>query len=137
MSAMTLPRSLRVKDFMSTSVLTLAPDMDVLAAMRLLMSRRISGAPVVDGHGNLVGMLTERDCLQTLVSSGYHDQREAGRVVEYMSREVATVEADANILSLVQRFLTVTYRRYPVVEEGQVVGIISRRDVLRAIAEHG
>lgn len=137
MCAMTLPQNLRVGDFMSTNVLTLRPDMDVLAAMRLLLSRRVSGAPVIDAFGTLVGMLTERDCLETLVISGYHDEREAGRVEEFMSRDVATVAADANVLSLAQRFITVAYRRYPVVEEGRLVGVISRRDVMRAIVAHG
>ncbi|MBK79969.1 MAG: CBS domain-containing protein [Gammaproteobacteria bacterium] len=132
-----LPQNLRVGDFMSTNVLTLRPDMDVLAAMRLLLSRRVSGAPVIDAFGTLVGMLTERDCLETLVISGYHDEREAGRVEEFMSRDVATVAADANVLSLAQRFITVAYRRYPVVEEGRLVGVISRRDVMRAIVAHG
>ncbi|MGE0625721.1 MAG: CBS domain-containing protein [Pseudomonadales bacterium] len=134
---MTLPRALRVRDFMSTRVLTLTPEMEVLAAMRLLLSRRVSGAPVIDARGTLVGILTERDCLETLISTGYHDQREAGRVSDYMSRQVVSVEADANILSVAQRFLTAAYRRYPVVSEHRLVGIISRQDVLRAIAEHG
>jgi len=122
---------------MSTRVLTLTPEMEVLAAMRLLLSRRVSGAPVIDARGTLVGILTERDCLETLISTGYHDQREAGRVSDYMSRQVVSVEADANILSVAQRFLTAAYRRYPVVSEHRLVGIISRQDVLRAIAEHG
>jgi|TARA_Y100001933_G_scaffold83812_2_gene85260 CBS domain-containing protein len=136
MCAMMLPRALRVADFMTSNVLTVTPDMDVLAAMGLLLSRRVSGAPVIDGRGNLVGMLTERDCLQTLVISGYHDQRESGQVAQFMSRAVITVEAEANLLSVAQRFLAIAYRRYPVVAEQQLVGIISRRDVLRAIATH-
>ncbi|MEQ8486740.1 MAG: CBS domain-containing protein [Pseudomonadales bacterium] len=136
MCAMMLPGALRVADFMSRNVLTLTPDMEVLAAMGLLLSRRVSGAPVIDRRGNLVGMLTERDCLQTLIVSGYHDQRESGQVAQYMSRKVVSVEAEANLLSVAQRFLAVAFRRYPVVAEHQLVGIISRRDVMRAIATH-
>ncbi len=120
------------KDCMSATVVTFRDDADVLDAIHTLVDKRISGAPVVDAHGNLIGVLTERDCLKVTIESSYHATR-AGRVRDYMSTGVAAVDADTEITELAQQFLDRPYRRYPVLADGRLVGIVSRRDVLRAV----
>lgn len=122
-----------VQEFMSRDLVKFQPDMDVLEAARILVDRRISGAPVVDPLGNLVGILSEKDCLKTALSAGYHEEW-GGRVEEYMSRGVITLEADTSVIDAARRFLDEGYRRYPVVNEGRLVGLISRRDILRALS---
>ena len=57
-------QSVRVRDFMAASLVTFTPEMDVLRAIHLLLEKGISGAPVVDEHGNLIGVLSEKDCLK-------------------------------------------------------------------------
>jgi CBS domain-containing protein len=126
----------RVRDYMSTRLVTLDPQMDVLAAMRRLLDRQISGAPVVDAHGNLVGILTQRDCLEVAIQSSYH-QEPAGRVAEFMSHPVTTVFADTGIVEVIEAFRSSPYRRFPVMEGARLVGQISRRDILRAILDFG
>lgn len=130
-----LPESITAKDCMSTAVVSLTPNMDVLAAMQLLVTHSISGAPVLDEHGDLVGILTERDCLETLVIAGYHGECACGKVADYMSRDVAVVDADANLVDVARLFVTTKYRRYPVLEQQRVVGIISRRDVVQTFLQ--
>lgn len=127
-------RSIRVKDYMAASLVTLEPDMDILRAIHQLVEKRISGAPVVDEHGNLIGVLSEQDCLKVALEAGYHETY-GGRVSEYMSHEVRTIEADTSIVELAEMFLDTPYRRYPVVENNRLVGQISRRDVLRALEQ--
>jgi len=122
------------RDYMSTRLFTLGPDLDVLTAMRLLLDAEVSGAPVLDGRGNLVGILTQRDCLNVGLQGVYH-QEPAGRVADYMSRPVETVDAGASLAELVERFRQSRYRRFPVVEGNRLVGQISRRDVLRAVLD--
>jgi CBS domain-containing protein len=122
---------LRARDFMTRELVTLDPELDVIAAMRLLLERGVSGAPVVDAHGNLVGILTQRDCLEVAYTAGYH-QEPAGKVSRYMSREVETIPADLGLMEVVGVFLRSRYRRFPVVEDQRPVGILSRRDVLGA-----
>jgi len=122
----------RARDYMTTRVVTVAPDMDVLDAMRTLLGERISGAPVVDGQGNLVGVLTQRDCMTVAVQALYH-QQPAGRVAEYMSREVKTLPASAPLPDVIDAFRGSPFRRFPVTEDGRLVGILSRRDILSAI----
>ncbi|MBT8099004.1 MAG: CBS domain-containing protein [Gammaproteobacteria bacterium] len=123
------------QQFMNKSVVTFSADDQVMDAIHELVERQISGAPVVDSQGNLVGVLTERDCLATVLTAGYHGEA-AGRVLEYMSRDVVTVDADASLMDIAERFASTPYRRFPVLKNNRLVGLISRRDVLRAVLQH-
>lgn len=126
--------ALRARDFMTPHLVTLRPEMELLDAIKLLLEKQISGAPVVDAQGNLVGILSERDCLPQVVVASYHGEA-AGRVVEVMRHDVHTVDAEASLMDVAQSFVKSRYRRYPVVDGNRLVGIISRRDVLRAALE--
>jgi CBS domain-containing protein len=122
-----------VKDFMSASLVTFKQDMPVLDAIQQLVELRISGAPVVDNLGNLVGMLSEKDCLKVALNTGYYEEL-GGSVSEYMTTKVETVETTASILELARLFLETPFKRFPVIgEDNTLVGQISRADVLRAI----
>lgn len=130
-----MPRSMLVKDHMATEVVTLHPDMEILRATHVLISCDISGAPVLDKHGRLIGILTERDCLKVALHAGYHGEP-GGLVGDYMSTEPESVNPDNTILELAEKFIGGKYRRYPVVDGGRLVGLISRRDVMRAMGQH-
>ncbi|MDH3588601.1 MAG: CBS domain-containing protein [Gammaproteobacteria bacterium] len=127
---------LTAREFMIKSVTTFSPDAQVMDAIHELVDRQISGAPVVDSQGNLVGILTERDCLATVLTAGYHGEA-AGPVSEYMSRDAITVEADASLMDIAERFAQTPFRRFPVMHDNRLVGLISRRDVLRAVLNIG
>ena len=122
-----------VKDYMSANLVTLSPSTPILAAARQLVEYRISGAPVVDQQGNLVGLLSEKDCMRIALHAGYHSEA-AGTVAEYMQKDVKTVDAERNIVDVAMMFIEDDYRRYPVMKDGRLVGQISRRDVLKALA---
>ena len=126
--------SIVVKDYMSASLVTFSPDMDVMNAIDILVSHRISGAPVVDERGNLVGLLSEKDCMKVAVQAGYYEEL-GGRVADYMTREVITVESESSVLDVAKLFMQSGPRRYPVVEDNRLVGQISRRDVLKALID--
>jgi CBS domain-containing protein len=125
-------RSVKVRDYMTPNPVTFAPDMEILHAIHLLVDRKISGGPVIDARGNLVGMLTEQDCLQVALNACYHGEL-GGRVDEFMATDVRTVEADSSVVDLAELFLKTSYRRFPVVERQRLVGQVSRHDVLRAL----
>lgn len=127
-------KSALVKDYMSGRLVTFTPDMDVIDAMHELIAHRIAGAPVVDHHGHLVGMLSEFDCLRTVLMASYHGER-GGPVSEFMHADVKTVDADMSIVDLTELFLQSGFRRYPVLKDNRLIGQISRRDVLRALVE--
>lgn len=123
-----------VKDYMSINVVALSPTMDIHHAMKTLLEHQISGAPVIDEQRNLVGILSERDCLKVAFSASYHKDW-GGRVSEYMNSEVQTVNANLDIVEMAELFLKSRYRRFPVVAGNRLVGMISRRDVLKALEE--
>ena len=125
-------RAVRVRDHMTRKLVLLDPDQEISRAAHTLIRHDISGAPVVDRGGRLVGMLTERDCIAVAVQAGYYDTP-AGLVRDYMTPDPQWVGPDDNIFELAKRFIGGKYRRYPVVEDGRVVGLISRRDVMRAL----
>ena len=121
-----------VKDYMTRTLVTFKPEMDVLDAVHALVQHRIAGAPVVDSQGNLVGMLSEFDCMKIALQAGYHSQF-GGPVSDYMTKGVTTVNAEMSIIDLAQMFADKGYRRFPVTDNNRLVGQISRRDVLRAL----
>jgi len=127
-------KEVRVRDFMVTKPVVFTRETDLLDAVRVLVDRHISGAPVVDERGNLVGVLTERDFLKAALVAGYHGER-GGCVGDYMTRDVEAVNADDSLLDVAARFVETKYRRYPVMEDNRVVGVVARRDVLRAVID--
>ena len=125
-------KSCVVKDYMARTLVTFKPDTDVLDAVHTLVENRIAGAPVVDDEGNLLGMLSEFDCMKVALDAGYHGIY-GGPVRDYMSDGVKTVDADMSIIDLAQVFINEKFRRFPVMHGTRLVGQISRRDVLRAL----
>lgn len=126
-------KKITVKDYMASNLVTFSPDMDILTAINELVCNKISGACVIDEHGNLVGILSERDCMKVALNAAYHGEM-GGKVEEFMSREIKSVQADMNIVELAKLFYTNRLRRYAVLdEENRLIGQISRRDVLRAL----
>jgi len=126
-------RSILVDDFMTTHLATAKPEMDLLALVDLLLIQGISGAPVVDQDGKLVGMISEQDCLRKILVGTYQGDI-GGRVEDAMTSPVETVKMGASIVEVAEQMLMTNRRRFPVVDlEGRLRGQISRRDLLKAV----
>ena len=122
------------RDYMTRDVITITPDMDIHLVIKLLVEKKISGTPVVDDSGSLVGIVSTRDCLKVAFNSSYHQDR-GGRIADYMSENVETIDAGTDIVEVAELFLKSRYRRFPVMEKGRLVGLISRYDALAAIED--
>lgn len=120
-----------VREFMVTSLVTLRPELPIRQAIDILLKHRISGAPVVDADGRLIGMLSEKDCLRVFANAAFYNA-DPGDVDDYMARDVRTIEPEADLFKAADIFLKNSFRRLPVVEDGKLIGQISRRDVLNA-----
>ena len=119
------------RDFMMTKLVKLSPEMDVFDAIATLVKAKISGAPVVDQHGDFVGIFSEKCCMGVLVDSAYR-RLPTTQLFAFMNSDVRTISEDEDLLSIAQIFLTTEYRRLPVLRGQKLVGQVSRRDVLKA-----
>jgi len=123
-----------VKDYMTTQLIKINENQPVYEAINTLLSNKISGAPVIDDNGKLVGVLSEKDCLRIFANGSFH-ALPASNVSDYMSKIVTTVQPETDVFTVADIFLKHTYRRFPVVDGDNLVGIISRRDILKAVQD--
>ena len=124
-----------IADIMATELVTFHPNQDIHQAIHTLLEKRISGAPVVDDSGKLVGVLSRKDFLRIAFSTCYHDGW-GGLVQDYMVNDVKTLDASLDITSAVQLFLDAPFRRFPVMRHGQLVGLVCRHDILNALSKN-
>jgi len=122
-----------IKDVMATELITFTPDTLIGTAIQSFLNNKISGAPVIDNSGNLVGILSEKDCLGTLLESSYYNNP-SGYVKDYMSVKITSINLYDSLSEVAQKFLDLRFRRFPVLDNGKLVGQISRRDVLKAVS---
>ncbi|WP_124981817.1 CBS domain-containing protein [Nonlabens xiamenensis] len=123
----------QVKDYMTRKLITFTPDQGITEVMETLLKQRVTGGPVVDADGNLVGIISDTDLMHVIGDSRYHNMPVGDRKVsEYMSSQPATIAQDADIFDAASRFLKTGHRRFPVTENGKLIGQISRMDVIIA-----
>jgi predicted transcriptional regulator len=120
---------------MATDLIVFMPGDDIHTAVKMLLEKRISGAPVVDRRGRLVGVLSKKDCMEVVYSTSYH-QEWGGRVEDYMSKEVTTIASGTDIIKAADIFMSSTFRRFPIMKNDRMTGQISRADLLRALEDH-
>ncbi len=122
------------KDYMTVSPVTLLPSTGIYDAIQALQARTISGATVVDEENNVVGVISEMDCLRAILSGTYHGQV-GGTVADYMTKEVESVDPSKSVLDVARQLMDGHRRRLPIVKDGKFVGQYSCRSMLRAVSE--
>jgi CBS domain-containing protein len=127
-----MPKLPTVREHMDHRVPTLRPDTGILDAVAFLLKHKVTGAPVLDQSGRLVGILTEKDCLK-LIAVGIDANRPQGAVDQFMTPNPMTISPDMDVYYAAGLFLKNNFRRFPVVEDGKLVGAITRFDILRVI----
>jgi CBS domain-containing protein len=125
--------NIKVSDYMTTNLITFRPDQSVLEVMTTLIKKKISGGPVVNSKNELVGIISEGDCIKQISNSRYYNQpMENIKVEQHMATEVETIDGEMNVFDAADRFLNSHRRRFPILKDGKLVGQISQKDVLRA-----
>jgi len=128
-----MPQETTAAQIMRTKLVTLTPSMTVMDATELLLRHSISGAPVLDQNGSLVGILSELDCVSDILNSSMNNSP-IELVESVMTRDVVTVAPDTNLTTLAHMFSSKRFRRLPVVDEqGRLLGQLSRRDLMKAL----
>jgi CBS domain-containing protein len=146
---------LTAKDIMSKDIITISPESEIAPAAKILLEKRVNGLPVVDDSGNLVGILCQSDLIaqQKKISlpsvftfldgfiplqSSKHLDREfeiisALTVGKAMTPKPTTVSPDTTIEDVATLMVNKNFHTLPVVEDGKIVGIIGKEDVLRTL----
>ncbi len=131
------PQIPTARAIMTRKLVTLNPEMAALDAAQKLLKYGISGAPVVDRKGHLLGLLSEFDCLRAVASADFemdaHDRIEL--VADLMSPDPTTISPEMGLFALAHEFVTHRVRRFPVIENGRLIGQVSRRDALKAAVD--
>lgn len=129
-----IEEGIRVADFMTTNLITFRPEQTIMEVMEILLRRGISGGPVVNDQNELIGMISEGDCLKELCDARYHNHpMEDVKVELHMIKKVDTVAGDMHVLDAANMFLETKHRRFPILENGKLVGQISQSDVMKAV----
>jgi CBS domain-containing protein len=123
-------------DVMTSPVITLRPNTSVPAAAALLCSHGFTAAPVVDASGSLVGIASEADLVRgRIIPDGRAVQPGPDPTVEeIMTPAPAAMRPEDDLADVVARMLDARLRSIPIVEDGKLMGIVTRRDVLRVVA---
>ena len=123
-----------VQYYMTQNVVTVHKDLNIYKAIDKLLHHHISGTPVIDDSGNMVGILTEKDCLRIMANGSFHEMP-GGPASRYMTEDVKTVLLETDIFVVADLFLKNHFRRVPVLNGKKLVGQISRCDVLSAVKD--
>lgn len=126
-------QAMAVSDYMSTKLITFSPDQHMHDAIEVLLKNKVSGGPVVDEEGKLVGVVSEGDCMKEVVRGKYNNMPNlSGNVSDHMTSDVISISPETNIFDVARMFLEKRIRRFPVVSRGKLVGQISQKDIMRA-----
>ena len=116
-----------------SNMVTFKPDQPIQDVISTIVNKKIAGAPVLDDQHHLVGMISEKDCLRLIVDQAYYNMPpETRKVSDYMTPKVQSLSPKTTIVEAAIEFLNSPIRRFPVVEDGMLIGQVSRRHILRA-----
>lgn len=125
-------KSVDAKEYMTDQPVTVKPDTDIFKVIKLLSDHKISGATVVDDDNNVVGVISEFDCLKAILNGSYYNEA-GGTVKDYMTTQVESIDNNLSIIEVAEQMLATKRRRFPVVEDGKFVGQLSVRGILNAV----
>jgi CBS domain-containing protein len=126
-------QSLKVVSYMNSHPVIFDGELSIAEAVEHLLEKQQTGGPVVDSAGKVIGFISERDCLEKMLTSSYYREQVA-RVKDVMRTDVLSVSAQDSIIEIAQMMVGQKPKVYPVVDESsKLIGTITRRDVLYAM----
>ena len=122
-----------VKDIMTTTLVLFTVEQSIHEVMNAFIKNKISGGPVVDDRGRLIGVISEADCMKEVSDSRYFNMPILDKTVgHFMTKEVETLPASMTLFDAASRFHQTSRRRFPVLDNNKLVGQVSRKDIVIA-----
>jgi len=125
-----------VGSFMSKSYLQVTPDTDIYTVMSKVLKERVSGALVVEGEDNLLGIVSEKDLLRLATQDTYSSEPSGGPASAYMNTDLITLSPEQGLGDAADIFVKTPYKKLPVLENGKLVGVVRRHNVLEVIEDY-
>lgn len=130
------PANILVRDIMTTNIVSFREDESIHDVMKALIKHRISGGPVVNEKGQLIGIISEGDCMKEISDSRYFNMPILDKSVgHFMTSKVETLPAEMSLFDAASKFHSTGRRRFPVLDNGNLVGQVSRKDIVIAAAK--
>jgi len=124
---------LKAKAIMTTDLVTVTKDTDIYDAIHVMIARNVTGLPVIDSERNLVGVVTEKDVLSLL----YNMEDRPGDVQDYMTQAVVAFDQEDSVAEIAASLKDHPFRRVPILKGGKLVGVVSRKDIIRFMKDQG
>jgi CBS domain-containing protein len=132
-----MPQPSTIKDCMRRKPLTINPDANLVEAIEIIFEYKLTGLTVTDSSGQVVGILSELDCIKAVLTAIYNEgDPEHSLVRDVMCKEIVSCRPDDGIVEVAQAMLETRQRRRPVMEDGRLVGQVSSSNILWALMEH-
>ena len=126
-------QNILVKDYMSKEVITFNKSDSIFEAKRIMLEKKISGAPIINKSGKLIGIISESDLMKQIVDSKYYNMPMSKTTIsKYMTKNVDFISPNETIFDVAEKFLRLKRKRFPVMESNKILGIISRVDIISA-----
>ena len=125
--------SILVSDYMKRNVVYFHPEDNLRNVINVLLEKKISGGPVIDHNKNLLGIISEGDCLKQISETRYYNSPETEKKVkDYMTKNVFTINENTSVYEAINLFLERKKRKFPIVKNGKLVGLITQKEILKA-----
>lgn len=121
----------QAKTVMTTELLTVSTDTPIYEAISLMVDNEVTGIPVVDDEMRIIGIVTEKDILKSLSVLN----KSGGKVEDFMTADIVSFDEDEDLVTICECLINNHFRRVPILSEGKLVGIISRKDIIQYILE--
>jgi CBS domain-containing protein len=126
-------KNVLVRDIMTKNLILFRPKQSIHDVMKLFIKYKISGGPVINKHGDLMGVISEADCMKEISESRYFNMPILDKsVYHFMTKEVETIEANTSVFDAASTFFRTKRRRFPVLDKKNLVGQVSRKDIVIA-----
>lgn len=119
----------KVKEIMKTDVLTVKRKTGIYEAINMLVENNITGLPVVNEDMTVAGIISEKDVLRLL----YDMEDKPGSVEDFMTKDVVCFDEEETLIDITEHLIKFDFRRVPILKDGKLVGILSRKDVIACI----